>query len=106
MWTPTVHAGSDHAELAALAVKHALDARGVAHLVLPDEVQVLPSDAGRQDAGRSARPAAHPARQSELARAAAMIGAARRPVLIAGHGARQAEPGRSAASPSGSTRRC
>src|SRR5919197_1067361 len=42
-WTATVHSGSDPAELAALAVKHALDARGVAHLVLPDEVQVLPS---------------------------------------------------------------
>src|SRR5689334_14514662 len=44
-WTSTVHAGSDHAEMAALAVKHARDARGVAHLVLPDEVQVQPSDA-------------------------------------------------------------
>jgi pyruvate oxidase len=44
-WTAEVHAGSDHAELAALAVKHALDARGVAHLVLPDEVQTQPSDA-------------------------------------------------------------
>src|SRR5262249_12078448 len=28
-WTTTVHSGSDFAELAALAVKHALDARGV-----------------------------------------------------------------------------
>ena len=35
----------DHAELAATAVKHAVDGRGVAHLVLPDEVQDLPSDA-------------------------------------------------------------
>jgi len=39
----TVQAGSDHAELAAIAVKHARDGRGVAHLVLPDEVQALPS---------------------------------------------------------------
>jgi pyruvate oxidase len=39
-----VQAGSDHAELAALAVKHAIDGRGVAHLVLPDEVQVQPSE--------------------------------------------------------------
>src|SRR5215510_6872385 len=30
--TTTVHSGSDHAELAALAVKHARDGRGVAHL--------------------------------------------------------------------------
>src|SRR3954454_21213510 len=42
-WTTTVHAGSDHAELAALAVKHAVLERGVAHLVLPDEVQVRPA---------------------------------------------------------------
>ena len=46
--TTTVQAGSDHAELAALAVKHARDGRGVAHLVLPDEVQAQPSErAGR-----------------------------------------------------------
>ncbi len=43
--TVTVQADSDHAELAAEAVKHAVDARGVAHLVLPDEVQVQPSSA-------------------------------------------------------------
>ena len=42
--TQVVLAGSDHAELAALAVKRAIDGRGVAHLVLPDEVQVLPSE--------------------------------------------------------------
>jgi pyruvate oxidase len=41
-WTAAVHGGSDHAELAALTVKHALDACGVAHLVLPDEVQTRP----------------------------------------------------------------
>jgi len=47
--------------LAALAVKHARDARGVAHLVLPDEVQTQPSDAAAKIpqgrlAGRLARP--------------------------------------------------
>src|SRR5215469_13700729 len=74
-WTASVHGGSDHAELAALAVKHALDARGVAHLVLPDEVQTQPSDAvakvpqGRL-AGRLARPS-----PPEIDRAAAMIAA-------------------------------
>ena len=51
--TVTLHAGSDHGELAATAVKHALDGRGVAHLVLPDEVQDLPSDAApRPPSGR------------------------------------------------------
>ena len=50
-WTAEVHAGSDHAELAALAVKHALDARGVAHPVLPDEVQTQPGDAAAKTPG-------------------------------------------------------
>ena len=43
--TATLQAGSDHGELVAGAVKHAIDGRGVPHLVIPDEVQVLPSDA-------------------------------------------------------------
>jgi thiamine pyrophosphate-dependent acetolactate synthase large subunit-like protein/nitrite reductase/ring-hydroxylating ferredoxin subunit len=89
-WTTSVHGGSDHSELAALAVKHATDARGVAHLVLPDEVQTQPSDAAAKTpqgrlAGRLTQPS-----EPELARAAALILASRRPVLIVGHGARQA----------------
>ena len=92
VWTTTVHSGGDHAELAALAVKHAVDGRGVAHLVLPDEVQVQQSDApagspeGRHS-DRKIRPS-----DDALGRAAAMIRDARRPVIVAGHGARGAEP--------------
>lgn len=88
--TTTIHSGSDHAELAALAVKHALDGRGVAHLILPDEVQVQPSDAaaarpeGRLS-GRRIRPD-----EGALSRAAALVRDARRPVVIVGHGARGA----------------
>ncbi|MFI5691692.1 thiamine pyrophosphate-binding protein [Kribbella sp. NPDC051586] len=86
-----VQAGSDHAELAALAVKHAIDGRGVAHLVLPDEVQVLPSDAAaKTPAGRLSRRCIQPDSET-LTRAAAVIRDARRPVLIVGHGARGAE---------------
>src|SRR5690242_18936997 len=88
-WTAEVHAGSDHAELAALAVKHAMDARGVAHLVLPDEVQTQPSDAAKTPQGRLAGRLTQPG-LPEIARAAATISASRRPVVIAGHGARQA----------------
>jgi pyruvate oxidase len=86
-WTATVHSGSDHAELAALAVKHALDARGVAHLVLPDEVQVAPSEAAptRPD-GRLSDRRVRPD-DAALARAADLVRAARRPVLVVGHGA-------------------
>ncbi len=88
--TQVVLAGSDHAELAALAVKRAIDGRGVAHLVLPDEVQVLPSE----------QPAAAPAGrftarrilpdEDALTRAADLVRDARRPVIVVGHGARAA----------------
>ena len=60
--TVTVQADSDHSELAAEAVKHAVDGRGVAHLVLPDEVQDQPSSAppaladGRTNRHRGAPP--------------------------------------------------
>ena len=88
--TTTVHAQSDHAELAALAVKRAIDARGVAHLVLPDEVQTLPSDApAASPAGRLSVHGGAP-RAAAVAEAAALIAAARRPVIVVGHGARGA----------------
>ena len=88
--TTTVTAASDHAELAALAVKRSIDNRGVAHLVLPDEVQTLPSAApaatpeGRLSDRRTSPDAA------ALTRAADLIGQAQRPVIIVGHGARSA----------------
>ncbi len=86
----TVQAGSDHAELAALAVKHARDGRGVAHLVLPDEVQVLPSDApAGAPEGRYSDGVVRPD-DAALARAARLLAGARRPVIIVGQGARGA----------------
>ena len=58
-----VLAGSNHAELAALAVKRAIDGRGVAHLVLPDEVQVLPSEQPAAQPGGPVHRAPDPARR-------------------------------------------
>ena len=89
--TTTVLSGSDHAELAALAVKHAVDGRGVAHLVIPDEVQDQPSEqeAGQPE-GRYGDTKIRPD-EAAWATAAALVRAARRPVIIAGHGARGAE---------------
>lgn len=87
-YSQTVQAASDHAELMSVACKHALVERGVAHLVLPDEVQVVPSDApasgplGRVGDRRSAPP------PEVLADAAARVQAAERPMIIVGHGAR------------------
>jgi thiamine pyrophosphate-dependent acetolactate synthase large subunit-like protein/nitrite reductase/ring-hydroxylating ferredoxin subunit len=88
--TITVHSGSDHAELAALAVKHAIDSRGVAHLVLPDEVQAMPSDAeAGSPTGRRSNRLMRPD-DSALAQAATLVAGAHRPVIIVGHGARGA----------------
>jgi pyruvate oxidase len=91
VWNATVASGSDHAELAALAVKHALDQRGVAHLVFPDEVQVQASAADAvQPGGRSTNRRIRPDDEA-LAAAAQAVLEARRPVVVAGHGARGAE---------------
>jgi thiamine pyrophosphate-dependent acetolactate synthase large subunit-like protein/nitrite reductase/ring-hydroxylating ferredoxin subunit len=88
--TQVVLSGSDHAELAALAVKRAVDGRGVAHLVLPDEVQVLPSgQPAAAPAGRFTTRRILPDSDS-LDRAAALVRDARRPAFIVGHGAREA----------------
>ncbi len=88
--TQVVLAGSDHAELAALAVKRAVDGRGVAHLVLPDEVQVLPSLQKAADpAGRFTARRILPDADS-LERSSALVRDARRPVFVVGHGARDA----------------
>lgn len=86
--TTAVQSGSDHAELAALAVKHAIDGRGVAHLVLPDEVQdEASSDEAARPNGRFAgrRTVPDPV---EVEAAAALLRAAERPVFVVGHGAR------------------
>jgi thiamine pyrophosphate-dependent acetolactate synthase large subunit-like protein len=86
---------SDHAELMTLACKHALMGRNVAHLVLPDEVQVLQvadgasasAPAGRVGNDEISPPAA------ALADALALIEGAARPVIVVGHGARFEMPG-------------
>ncbi len=85
----TVNAESDHAEMVALAAKHALDGPGVGHLVLPDEVQVLPagSAGAAAPAGRIADRRVPPA-SAPLAEAGEMLRVARRPVIVVGHGAR------------------
>jgi pyruvate oxidase len=89
----TVQTGSDHAELAALAVKHALDDRTVTHLIVPDEVQVVPAVtapiAGPEGrlADRRVAPPAGPLRSALEA-----IANARRPVIVVGNGARTARP--------------
>jgi pyruvate oxidase len=77
-------------ELAALAMKHAIVERDVAHLVLPDDVQELPGvddPAPRPRAGRVAATAIAPP-ADELARAVALLRGADRPAIVVGNGAR------------------
>jgi thiamine pyrophosphate-dependent acetolactate synthase large subunit-like protein len=89
-YSKTVLPDSDHAELMTLACKHALVERNVAHLVLPDEVQVLPvaDDAPASGpVGRVGNDEITPPADA-LAAAVALIDGARRPVIVVGHGAR------------------
>jgi thiamine pyrophosphate-dependent acetolactate synthase large subunit-like protein/nitrite reductase/ring-hydroxylating ferredoxin subunit len=89
-WSQTVLRRENATELAALAMKHAIVNRDVAHLILPDEVQELegleePPERPRE--GRLAAADVLPPRR-ELERAIAMLRAAERPVIVAGNGAR------------------
>ncbi|MGI9645570.1 MAG: thiamine pyrophosphate-binding protein, partial [Ilumatobacteraceae bacterium] len=89
-FSESMHADSDHAELATLAMKTAIVGRNVAHLVFPDEVQHMPAGddvpAGGPD-GRTGSRAISPD-PADLARAVSMLGSAKRPVIVVGHGAR------------------
>ncbi len=80
---------SQHAELATLAIKHALINRDVSHLTFPDEIQELP--AGNEQAqtpeGRLGAHAISPS-EGSFNKALGLIKEAKRPVVIVGHGAR------------------
>ena len=89
-WSQTVLAAGNASELAALAMKHAIVNRDVAHLILPDEVQELDGLAqppARPRQGRIASAAILPP-EDELARAIELLRDAQRPSIICGNGAR------------------
>ena len=88
-YSQTVLPESDHAELAALAVKNALVGRTVSHLVLPDEVQVQPAPdrPHSEPDGRVANLETAPPADA-LTQAVDAINIAARPVIVVGHGAR------------------
>ena len=89
-FSQTVLHSSNHAELASLACKNAIVERDVAHLIFPDDVQTLPSEAQAQ--GPHGRLGAHMIRASDadFDAAAKMIADAQRPMIIMGYGARDA----------------
>jgi thiamine pyrophosphate-dependent acetolactate synthase large subunit-like protein len=86
----TIQHDSDHVELMNLACKHALNRRGVAHVVVPDDVQTVAAPDGLRPGGpmgRLADRATSPADEA-IAQALALIAGAKRPVVIVGDGAR------------------
>ncbi len=87
-WSQTVLQTSRHAELMSLALKHANQQRDVAHLIFPDEVQVVASE--EDSAGPEGRltPLDTAPPESSLDEAAHRIREASRPVIIVGYGAR------------------
>ena len=88
-FSETVHAGSDHAEIATLAMKTAIVERDVAHLIFPDEVQHQVVDADTPPGGPDGRtgPTEISPPQAELDRAIELIAASERPMIIVGNGA-------------------
>lgn len=89
-WSQTVLSPHNASELAALAMKHAIVQRDVAHLIFPDEVQELrglDQPPERPRAGRIAATAIAPP-QAELSEAVGLLASAERPVVILGAGAR------------------
>lgn len=89
VYSEMVRAGSQHGELMTLALKNAILQRGVAHLVVPDEVQILPAPDQRASGPRGRMPdlrVAPPA--APLDQALAQIATATRPVIIVGAGAK------------------
>jgi thiamine pyrophosphate-dependent acetolactate synthase large subunit-like protein/nitrite reductase/ring-hydroxylating ferredoxin subunit len=89
-WSQTVLAPANATELAALAMKHAIVQRDVAHLIFPDQVQDLDGldePPARPRPGRVAAPGIAPP-ETELARAIELLRAAQRPAIVVGNGAR------------------
>lgn len=89
-YSAMVRSGSDHAELMTMALKQAILGRGVGHLVLPDEVQVLPAPQSPASGphGRMPDLRVGPPAQA-LGDAFARIATAVRPVVVVGAGARK-----------------
>ena len=81
---------SKHAELMSLACKSALVERDVAHLIFPDDVQTIPSDApAATPDGRMGNPVVIPA-DEDVDAAVNLIKQSKRPMVVIGHGAVEA----------------
>jgi thiamine pyrophosphate-dependent acetolactate synthase large subunit-like protein/nitrite reductase/ring-hydroxylating ferredoxin subunit len=90
-WSQTVLRRENASELMALALKHALVERDVAHLIFPDEVQTLPGLADSPEKPMEGRlaPAEIAAPLDDVKRACSLIEQAERPAIVAGYGSRR-----------------
>ncbi len=88
-YSQTVIQGSNYAELATLACKTALVERGVGHLILPDEVQVLPAPDTAAGSPQGRLPSLRVSPSPEVVdQATSKLKEAKRPLFIVGAGAR------------------
>lgn len=87
-YSQTLFPDSDHAEITAIACKTAIVERTVGHLIVPDDVQTVPSDhpAGAPTGRVGSRAITPP--EDVVASAVERINAAERPLIIVGAGAR------------------
>lgn len=86
-FSQTVLPSSNHPELASLACKSAIVEQDVAHLIFPDDVQTLPSDApARAPEGRMGRADARPS-TTDIDAATGLVNGSKRPCIVLGHGA-------------------
>ncbi|MFS4493451.1 thiamine pyrophosphate-binding protein [Maribacter sp. 2308TA10-17] len=85
-----IQENSDHSELMALAIKHALLKRDVSHLTFPDDVQTVKAKnnvkAQTQEGRITAMEISPPKKM--LDKAIQLLSKSQRPVIIVGHGAR------------------
>lgn len=80
---------SQHSELMALAIKHAILKRDVSHLTFPDQIQVLPANGAKaQTPDQRITPLDIAPPEESLDNAISLLSKSERPVIIVGHGAR------------------
>ena len=91
-WSQTVLGAENASELMALALKHAIVQRDVAHLIFPDEVQEPPrprKPSGKALAGPPRSTGDLSTRSRDSTRRSSCWRTQERPVIIMGNGARQ-----------------
>ncbi|MCH8906507.1 MAG: Rieske 2Fe-2S domain-containing protein [Candidatus Heimdallarchaeota archaeon] len=87
-WSQTVLSAANGTDLMALALKHAIVERGVAHLIFPDEVQNFPANENPRYHDQSQRISNNQIQppQKDLEKAIELINQSKNPAVIIGNG--------------------